>query len=62
LKWLHKTFNLTWFEFLGTTLRDSDGNRCALYLYRDDGGSWYWLCYWLGSDRGANYLALGVAE
>lgn len=62
LKWLHKTLNLTWIEFLGTTLRDSNGNRSALYLYRDVGGSWGWDYDWLDSYRYAGAPALGVAE
>ncbi len=42
LKWLHKTLNVTWLEFLGTTLRYPDGDRGALYLYRSGDGSWDW--------------------
>lgn len=38
-------------EFTGTFLRSSDGYRCFLCLYRRDGGSWYWYCSWLASDR-----------
>jgi len=62
LKWLHKALNVTWIEFLGTTLRDSLGHRCALYLSRRDGGSWDWNANWLDDYRYADRPALGVAE
>jgi hypothetical protein len=62
LKWLHKTLNLTWIEFLGTTLRSPGGRRNALYLYRDGDGSWSWGCYWLDYNRHASYPAVGFAQ
>jgi len=33
--------------FFGLTLRDPDGDRGVLYLYRGDDGSWYWSYGWL---------------
>lgn len=62
LKWLHKTLNLTWIEFLGTTLRGPGGGRDALCLCRGDDGSWDWGYYWLGFDRGASDPAVGFAQ
>ena len=53
LEWLYKTFGITWFELPGTVLRGSVGDRYFLCLYRDNDGRWYWLYYWLGSNRSA---------
>lgn len=53
LEWLYRTFGITWFELPGTVLRDSDGDRCFLYLYRDDTGRWGWNCIWLDDGRRA---------
>ncbi len=62
LKWLHKTLNVSWIEFLGTTLRSPYGRRGALCLYRRDGGSWDWSAGWLDRSRSASDTALGFAE
>ncbi len=62
LRWLFETLGITWFELLGTTLRGSGGGRCALYLYRQGGGSWGWHCYWLGNFRDARNPALSLAS
>lgn len=62
LRWLFDTLGITWFELLGTTLRHSNGNRCALYLYRRDDGSWNWDYHWLDSRRNANRPALSLAS
>jgi hypothetical protein len=32
-------------------LRDSDGIRYFLFLFRRGGGSWGWRCFWLDVDR-----------
>lgn len=42
-------------------LRNSDGNRYALYLYRGGDGSRYWNYFWLDNDRNASNPALGLA-
>jgi len=44
-----------------TILRNSNGNRNALYLYRNDDGSWNWNANWLDNNRNADNPALGVA-
>ncbi len=31
-------------------LRNPNGNRCVLYLYRNDDGSWNWNYNWLDND------------
>ncbi len=36
-----------------TFLRNADGNRYFLYLYRDDNGRWTWNYNWLDNDRNA---------
>lgn len=62
LEYLYKEKGITWFELLGTVLRSSSGSRYALYLYRCDGGRWYWDYRWLGSDRGAGSPSLVLAS
>ncbi len=63
LKWLEKTLDVAWIEFLGTILRNPDGNRYSLYLYRSpDGSSWLSFYRWLGYDRDALCSALGFAS
>jgi len=44
-----------------TFLRNPNGNRYTLYLYRDDDGSWNWNYNWLDNDRNASNPALGFA-
>ena len=44
-----------------TILRNPNGNRYALYLYRKDDGSWNWNYNWLDNNRNANNPALGLA-
>ncbi len=51
LRFIHDHFNVSWFELGGTVLRNSDGRRVFLYLYRFGDGSWSWDCDWLDSDR-----------
>ena len=34
-----------------TFLRNPDDNRCFLYLYRNDDGSWDWNYNWLDNNR-----------
>ena len=41
--------NTTYVFFDGTVLQNSDGSRCVLYLYWDD-GEWDSLCDWLGHE------------
>jgi hypothetical protein len=62
LRFLHDALGITWLEFLGTVLRDPDGYRCALCLYRKGDGSWNWYYYWLDDDRRAGNPALGFAS
>ena len=35
-------------------LRNSNGNRYFLYLYRNDNGRWNWDYNWLDNNRNAN--------
>ncbi len=51
LEWLYQTFDVDWVELPGTTLRDSDGVRYFLFLYRDGYGRWRWFYGWLGRGR-----------
>lgn len=61
LNWLYQTHGVAWFELPGTELRNSNGYRYVLCLYREDDGQWYWYYYWLVSDRAAERLALVFA-
>ena len=51
LEWLYQTFGITWFELPGTVLRNSNGFRYFLFIYRDGYGWWYWLSFWLDDFR-----------
>ena len=53
--------NTTYVFFDGTILRDSDGDRCVLYLYWR-GGKWSWGCRWLGHKWGASYPSAVLAS
>lgn len=57
LNWMYTTFNITWFELPGTVLRDSNGIRYFLYLYRLGDGRWRWHYRWLGYDRRATFVS-----
>lgn len=57
LHFLHDTTGVTWMEFLGQPLRDSDGYRYSLVLYRDHDGSWLRSYGCLDNDRDASYPA-----
>ncbi len=48
-------------ETFYTFLVDPNGNRYALYLNRNDDGSWNWNYNWLDNDRNANNPAVGLA-
>lgn len=43
-------------------LRNPNGNRYSLYLYRKDDGSWDWNYNWLDNDRNASNPTLGLAN
>ena len=51
LEWLHQEKGISWFDLLGTVLRDPHGRRCVLSLNLCGPGWWDWRVYWLGSDR-----------
>lgn len=44
IEWLYHTNGLTCLDFLGTILRDEEGHRYIIYMYRDD-GEWRWSCW-----------------
>lgn len=48
LEFLYRTNKITYLDFFGLVLRDSDGGRGVLGFSRDDGGGWGWGCAWLG--------------
>jgi len=50
LEMLFKEKGITYIDFFGDILRDPDGNRCVLYLYRLGDGQWYWDYDWLDYD------------
>lgn len=47
LEKLYQQRGITYIDFFGDILRDPNGRRDVLYLYRDDGGQWRWRCFWL---------------
>ena len=48
--------------FFGRTLRNPDGYRCVLYLYRLDNGRWYWYYCWLGRHWSADVPSVSLAS
>ncbi|MEY2664813.1 MAG: hypothetical protein RIT04_621 [Candidatus Parcubacteria bacterium] len=62
LRWMYKHLDVSWIEFLGTTLRDPRGSRIALCLYRRDGGLWSNGARYLNEQRYATSPALGFAK
>jgi len=60
--WKQKTNgNTTYIFFDGTTLRDSGGDRCVLYLCWH-GGEWDWDCLWLDDEFVASSPSLVLAN
>jgi hypothetical protein len=62
LEYLYKKFGVTYLDFFGTILRDSDGYRDVLYLYRDGDGRWSWYSGWLAHEWGAGAHSLVLAK
>ncbi len=62
LEWLFQNFGVTFMDFPGAILRNPDGNRSVLYLYRDSDGGWHWRCNWLDSQWDAGYPSAGCAS
>lgn len=51
LEKLYQQRGVTYIDFFGDILRNPNGNRCVLDLYRhDDGDSCYWNYHWLDLD------------
>ncbi|MFA5986133.1 MAG: hypothetical protein WC819_02165 [Parcubacteria group bacterium] len=48
LEWLYQNFGITFLDFSGLILRDSNGWRYVLFLLRGDDGTWTWNHFWLG--------------
>lgn len=44
LEWLNHAQGITCIDFMGSVLRNKDGHRYVLYLYRDD-TDWKWSCW-----------------
>lgn len=53
LEWLYRTYKITFLDFMGQVLRDPNGSRGVLFLYRSD-GKWNWYYNLLGSDWDAS--------
>lgn len=62
LRFIHEHYGISWFELAGTVLRDPDGDRYFLYLYRHGDGSWRWSYRWLDSGRGARGVSPVLAS
>jgi len=50
LEKLYQQKGITFISFFGDILRRPGGDRCVLYLYRYDDGSWCWDYSWLDND------------
>lgn len=61
LHYFHDTYGVTWMESLRRILLSPDGGRCALCLFRDSDGSWYYYYRWLGNGRNVDNPALSLA-
>lgn len=62
LERLWKTRKIRYLDFFGLVLRDLDGDRFVLYLYRDGSGEWRWRCSWLDDDWLAGNFSLLLAS
>ncbi|MCX6713049.1 MAG: hypothetical protein NTY66_02475, partial [Candidatus Vogelbacteria bacterium] len=62
LGWLYRTRKITYLDFFGLVLRDPDGRRCVLCLYRHGDGSWLWNYYWLDGDWESERCSAGLAN
>jgi len=56
LEHLYRQKGITRIYFLGNVLRDPDGGRCILCLFRDDAGKWSWGREWLKNPWNSKYL------
>lgn len=56
LEWLFRNRRITYLDFFGLILRNPNGYRDVLYLYRS-GGVWYWNCHWLENGWSADYFS-----
>lgn len=61
LEWLWRNRKISWMSFFGLVLRDPNGNRRVLYLYRY-GDGWVWGDGWLGDGWNAGGLSAGLAS
>lgn len=48
LEWLWRNYKISYLDFFGTVLRNPDGDRNVLCLYRGDDSAWIWSYDWLG--------------
>jgi len=62
LEWLYKSKGLRFIDFPGLVLRDPNGHRYILDLYRNDDGQWDWDYDWLVFDWNADILSAGCAS
>ncbi|MBU2028407.1 hypothetical protein KJ761_00770 [Patescibacteria group bacterium] len=62
LEWFYRNFKISFMDFMGQVLRDPDGYRYVLYLYRRDDGGWDWRYGWLDYRWGAGLPSAGCAS
>ena len=62
LEWFYRNFKISFMDFFGQILRDPDGDRDVLYLFRDGDGEWRWHCRWLEDEWGAARPSAGCAS
>ncbi len=62
LEWFYRNGKISFMDFFGQILRDPNGYRHALSLYRLDDGEWHWYYNWLGHDWYAGHPSAGCAS
>ena len=62
LEWYYKTTGKTYLDFMGRILRNPNGNRYVLCVFRSGGGQWGWrFFFWLGDGWFADDLSASLA-
>lgn len=61
LEWLYRNHKISWMSFFGLVLRNPNGRRCVLCLFRYD-GEWDWSYSWLGYVWRAGGPSVGLAS
>ena len=57
LEYLHQKIEIIYIDFMGDIFRNSYGERCVLYFYRDGNSQWHRHYYQLGDNWGKRHLS-----